>query len=174
MWTTPRDEFTRSFSTPVIWEADGVKQIVVAGALQLIGYDVRSGERRWWVNGLARLVSSTPAVSGGVIYVSSWSMGGDADERISIPLFADAVKQHDKNGDGAISKSELPEGGQIQRRFFRVDLDQNGTLDDAEWKKQADIFLCLLCLKDKRELSLDGIWFVALITLKFVTVKVVR
>ena len=140
VWTTPRDEFTRSFSSPVIWEADGAKQIVVAGALQLIAYDVHSGNKLWWVNGLARLVSSTPAVSGGVIYVSSWSMGGDADARISIPPFADAVKQHDKNGDGAISKSELPEGGQIQKRFFRVDLDQNGTLDKAEWKRQANIF----------------------------------
>ena len=139
-WKTSRDEFTRSFSTPVVWEVDGGKQLVVAGALQLTGYDLRDGKRLWWVNGLARLVSSTPAVTGGVVYVSSWSMGGDTGGRISILSFAEALKQYDVDGDGNITRAELPQGGDIQRRFFRVDLNQDGNLVEAEWSRQARVF----------------------------------
>ena len=41
-WKTSREEFTRSYSTPVVWAPKGkAKQIVVAGSLQVAGYDVR-------------------------------------------------------------------------------------------------------------------------------------
>ena len=33
VWKTPREGFTRSYSTPVVWEQNGERQLVVAGAL---------------------------------------------------------------------------------------------------------------------------------------------
>ena len=57
---SPEDEFTRSYSTPIVVDVDGQRQIVVAGALTLTGYDLKTGDRRWWLHGLARIVNTTP------------------------------------------------------------------------------------------------------------------
>lgn len=43
VWRTSRDEFTRSYATPTIWEHDGRKEIIVAGSTQLAAYDLETG-----------------------------------------------------------------------------------------------------------------------------------
>ena len=138
-WKIDRPDATRSYSTPIVWKDGDQTQIIVAGALQLTAYDLKDGKRLWWVNGLARIVNPTPVISDGLIYMASWTPGGDETERISMGPFADAANQWDKNNDGKIAKSELPEGP-VLVRFFRIDLDQDGKLDAKEWAKQAGVF----------------------------------
>jgi Ca2+-binding EF-hand superfamily protein len=46
-----------------------------------------------------------------------------------------ALMRYDKNGDGKLDKSEVPE--RLQGMFERADLDKNGVLDAAELKKLA-------------------------------------
>ncbi len=140
VWQTPREGFTRSYSTPVVWEVDGRKEIVVAGALTLVAYDLKDGSRRWWVDGLARIISPTPCHANGLLYATGWTPGGDTGERISMEAWPDALKTYDKNDDGQISKSELPEGSPVLERFFRIDLNQNEQLDKTEWEKHARVF----------------------------------
>jgi outer membrane protein assembly factor BamB len=140
VWKTPREGFTRSYSTPIIWEQNGKKQIVVAGSLRLVAYDPRDGKEAWWVNGLARIVSPTPVKANGRLYVASWTPGGDPAERISMEQWADAAKTYDKNSDSKIAQAELPKGGAVDQRFFRIDLDQDGKLDQSEWEKHAKVF----------------------------------
>ncbi|MEK6238084.1 MAG: alpha/beta hydrolase fold domain-containing protein [Planctomycetales bacterium] len=60
------------------------------------------------------------------------------NSREAAPNFAQRLKAADKNGDGNISKTEAPEG--LKRNFDRVDLDQDGFLDEAELKKLAERF----------------------------------
>ncbi len=139
VWRTARDGFTRSYSTPVVWDINGTQQIVVAGALQLAAYGVKDGKKLWWVNGLSRIVDTTPVMANGLLYVASWTPGGDESERISMELFSEAAKNFDKNGDGKIAKGELP-AGPVLTRFFRIDLNQDGALDEGEWKKHARVF----------------------------------
>ncbi len=43
IWKTRRDGFTRSYATPILWNAAGQEQLVVAGALQLVGYAPGNG-----------------------------------------------------------------------------------------------------------------------------------
>ena len=138
-WRTPRDGFTRSYSTPVVWEVEGQPQIVTAGSLRLTGYDVESGEVLWWVDGLSRIVDTTPVVSGDMLYAATWTPGGDESERINMEPFAEAAANFDSNSDGKIAKEELSEGPVLQR-FFRIDLNQDGALDADEWAKHARVF----------------------------------
>lgn len=142
VWKTPRPGFTRSYSTPVVWQHHGRTELVVAGALQLTGYAPETGERRWTIDGLARIVNTTPVVDGDTLYVASWAPGGDApggEDRIGMEPWADAAKQFDTNSDGEIAKTELPEGP-VLTRFFRIDLDQNGRLNQKEWEAHARVF----------------------------------
>ena len=73
VWRKSRAEFTRSYSTPMIWEQNGTPSIVVAGALQLVAYEVTQGNRLWSLGGLSRIVNPTPASDGDQIYVSGKS-----------------------------------------------------------------------------------------------------
>ena len=123
-WQTPRDGFTRSYATPVVWEADGQKQIVVAGALQLVAYDPRDGRQLWTLDGFARIVNTTPANVDGTLYVCTWSPGGDTDARIAMESWSTALDLWDKNKNARLEKGELP-AGEVQSRFFRIDLDGN-------------------------------------------------
>ena len=139
LWRVSRDEYTRSYSTPVLWRHDGRTEVIVAGAVQLASYDLDSGDKLWWVNGLARIVNTTPVVHGDQIIVATWSPGGDSGQRIGLEPWDEAAKKHDKNADGKIALDEL-DGGPVVPRFFRMDLDQDGKIDQAEWERHADVF----------------------------------
>ena len=140
VWKTSRAEATRSYATPVVLESGGDKQILVAGSLQLAAYDAKDGAKLWWVNGLSRIVDSTPVVFDGDVFLATWTPGGDLSERISMEPFPEALRNHDKNGDKRLEKSELPEGSPVIPRFFRIDLDQSQKLDAEEWARHAAVF----------------------------------
>jgi len=123
-----------------IIEFQNARQVVVAGSLQLAGYDVTSGEKLWWVNRLSRIVDPTPTVSKGIIYLASWTPGGDQSSRIAMEPFPEALQKFDGNGDGEIEKSELPSESPVVPRFFRIDLDGDEKLNSTEWDKHALVF----------------------------------
>lgn len=140
LWKVSRPDATRSYSSPFVLERDGHKEILVAGALQLAAYDPATGEKLWWFNGLSRIVDCTPVVHDGLIYVATWTPGGDPGERISMEPYAEALTNYDKNGDRLIGKDELPKNGPVMERFFRIDLNQDEKLDELEWQRHALVF----------------------------------
>ncbi len=139
LWQTPRDGFTRSYATPVIWENGGKKQIVIAGALQLVAYDLADGHPLWSLDGFARIVNTTPAKLGDTLFVCTWSPGGDTDARIAMEPWATALAQWDKNGNRKLENGELP-AGEVRSRFFRIDLDSDQALNEEEWNQYARLF----------------------------------
>lgn len=138
-WTTPRDGFTRSYSSPILLETSDERSIVVAGSLRLTAYDIATGKAKWWVNGLSRIVDPTPVMANGRIYIATWTPGGDSSSRISMEPYDEALKTYDKDEDGMIAKTELSEGPVLQR-FFRIDLDQDEKLSRSEWNAHARVF----------------------------------
>ena len=139
VWKVDRPGATRSYSTPVLWHRQGKMQILVAGALNLTAYNPQDGRKLWWVRGLSRIVDTTPVVDDRFVYLATWTPGGDRSDRIAMRPFHEALQTHDQNGDGRIAQEELSAGPVLQR-FFRIDLDQNGFLDEAEWTRHAKIF----------------------------------
>ncbi len=140
VWKTVREEATRSYSTPVVFDNNGRTEILLAGSRQLAAYDPGDGKKLWWFDGLSRIVDSTPVVVNGKIYFATWTPGGDSDDRIRMEPFPTALMSFDKNSDREIGKDELPEGNPILERFFRIDLSQNQRLDQQEWEKHAHVF----------------------------------
>src|SRR6185369_61713 len=113
--------------------------ILVAGALQLTAYNPTDGERLWWVNGLARIVIPTPVTSGDRIYMASWAPGGDSGKRLELPRWSAALEKWDANHDGKLSPSEIDDH-EVLDRFVRMDLNQDGFLDQQEWERHAEVF----------------------------------
>jgi outer membrane protein assembly factor BamB len=139
LWKVPRPDAVRSYSTPSIWMKDGKPQILVAGALQLAAYDPANGEQLWWVNGLARIVIPTPVTSGPRIYMASWAPGGDTGKKLTLDPWPQALAKWDSNHDGKLARSEI-DNHEVLDRFFRMDLNQDGFLDQKEWERHAAVF----------------------------------
>ena len=139
LWKVDRPDAVRSYSTPMVWLNEGQAQILVAGALRLTAYDPEKGDILWWVDGLARIVIPTPVISGPMIYMASWSPGGDSGKRLTLDPWPKALAKWDANHDGKLSKEEI-DNHEVLDRFYRMDLDQDGLLDQKEWERHADVF----------------------------------
>ena len=139
LWKTARPDAVRSYSTPMVWSQGGQPEILVAGSLQLTAYNPINGERLWWINGLARIVIPTPLASGPFIYMASWAPGGDSAKRLELDPWAAALGKWDKNNDGKLTKAEI-EDREVLERFNRMDLDEDGALNQQEWERHAAVF----------------------------------
>lgn len=153
IWKSERPDAVRSYSTPALWTRNGRKELLVAGALELAGYDPSDGKRLWWTYGLARVVIPTPVPSGDRVYMASWTSGGDTERRMGMETWPDALHKWDKNGDGRLTKIEVDEidgdgisqkrgrvGEEVLDRFDAMDLDLSGELQQAEWERYAALF----------------------------------
>src|SRR6185436_9842699 len=139
LWKISRPNAVRSYATPVIWTNGGRKQLLVAGALELAAYDPANGEKLWWVNGLARIVIPAPVPVGDTIFMASWAPGGDAGAKITFDPWKTALERWDKNRDGKLAKSEIDDRNVLER-YNRMDLNEDGLVDQPEWERQAAVF----------------------------------
>jgi outer membrane protein assembly factor BamB len=150
VWKQPHAASLRgsreSYSTPVVWN----QQLILHRAGEVVGYDLQDGKRRWSVRSVT-MGTSTPVVTAAAVYVGAWYPFGEPDQRPNLPDFATLRKEHDKDGDGAISEAEFPEDVYILHRpgadpkipganlsvkasFKQIDRNQDGRLDEAEWQ----------------------------------------
>src|SRR5438552_2513401 len=74
-WKDERLDMAVNYSHPVICTANGRDDIVLAGTGMLLGYDPKSGERRWHAKVLLRNIKTTPVCVDGVVYISVQSAG---------------------------------------------------------------------------------------------------
>ena len=138
-WKVQRPDAVRSYATPAIWMHEGRPELLVPGALQLTAYNPSNGERLWWINGLARIVIPAPVLSRQMIYMASWSPGGDIGKRVTFLSWTNALAKWDGNSDGKLAKAEIDDR-EVLERFNRMDLDKNGVLNQPEWERQAAVF----------------------------------
>jgi len=140
IWKTDRSEFPRGYATPVIWDVNGRKQIVVAGTLRAVGYDLESGKEMWTVKGLARIANMTPVVGpDNNLYLAMWAPGADAGERIVAAPWAEMLEQYDKNKNGMLEENEIP-AGELKNRFTQIDRDKDGHISKDEYENARRIF----------------------------------
>lgn len=139
IWQTLREGVTRSYATPILWTVAGRPQLVVAGALELTGYDLDTGRPLWTRDGFARIVNTTPVADNELLYVATWSPGGDNDARVRMEPWAQASVQWDKDHDGKLTREEV-NNPDVLDRFFRIDLNQDQGIDEKEWTKYASVF----------------------------------
>lgn len=124
-WKTERPEMLGGYAVPVICNAAGREDIVVAGTGKLKGYDPSNGAEMWTCNTMLRTVMTTPAVQDDKIYVSIQSYG-DTDRVLKYAL----LQWKDTNQDGKLGKDELDKA--FWGKFDRGDSNQDGFLVDDE------------------------------------------
>jgi outer membrane protein assembly factor BamB len=133
-WRDDRGDMCVNYSHPVVNTAPDGDEIVVAGTGQLIGYDPRTGERKWFARTLLRNIKTTPVAQDGVIYISVQSGG------IASQWLASIDRWETGNSDGKVTREEIqafvgktpvPEAF-YRKTFDRGDLNRDGALEGEE------------------------------------------
>ncbi len=133
-WRVDRLEAASSHATPVVWQPEGGEpQLLVVGSFLFSGYSIATGERLWWVRGMIHEMKSVPVIADGIAYVNGYgSPLNDPGNTMDVGSFAEALA-NDTDGDGLLSREELPEGGRARRRIGMSDLDRDGKLSENDW-----------------------------------------
>ena len=133
LWKTMRPQYTRGYATPAVYRPkNGPVELIVPGSFEVASYAIETGEKLWWVRGMAWQLKSVPVIDRDRIFVSGWEIDGDQDKRGKTPEFATALAEYDKNHDGKLSPGEMPPSYGSEW-FADSDLDHDGYIDDREW-----------------------------------------
>jgi outer membrane protein assembly factor BamB len=74
IWRQPRDEKT-TWTTPLIVEHDGKKQVIVSASTRIRSYDLATGKEIWSCGGMTGNVIPSPVALGDTVYVISGFQG---------------------------------------------------------------------------------------------------
>jgi len=134
LWKTMRPEYTRGYATPAVYRPkNGPPELIVPGSFEVASYALNTGEKLWWVRGMAWQLKCVPLIDGDRIFVNGWEIGGDQGQRKEIPEFAQILAERDKNKDGRLSPGEMPAGFSAEW-FADNDLNHDGYIDRREWQ----------------------------------------
>jgi outer membrane protein assembly factor BamB len=124
-WKTPRKDMLAGYALPVICEANGRTDLVIAGSGKLKGYDPATGKERWTCNTLLRTIMTSPVVHDGVIYIAVQSYG-DATRTLKHAL----LEWMDTNQDGILAREEMPK--EFYERFDVSDKNHDKVIGPDE------------------------------------------
>jgi outer membrane protein assembly factor BamB len=74
LWRTPRDEAT-SWSTPLIVEFNGQKQVIISASKKVRSYDLATGKEIWSCSSPVQNAIPCPVAADGVVFLASGSRG---------------------------------------------------------------------------------------------------
>lgn len=141
IWRVDRGEFSRGYSTPIIWNVGGKQQIVVLGMLRITGYDWDNGRELWTVRGLSRVTCTTPTIGeDNILYVAAWTAGAEPGDRIRLEPFADYLFQNDENKNGLLESNEVANSAALKTRFLQCDRDKDGHVTKPEYDQFEMLF----------------------------------
>jgi outer membrane protein assembly factor BamB len=115
-WKTERPTgVLGSYTTPTLYAREGAQtQVVVAGAVELTGYEAATGKRLWWVNGLTIFPTAPPFVVGDSVYTVE-----PADQ--GWPPFGEVLAELDHDKDGNVAVAEAADDTVWARSLIGID-----------------------------------------------------
>jgi len=130
-WEKKRQSIA-SYSTPAIWDTPAGKQIVAPGYGRMIGYDLKSGDEKWYLPGMPSSCCTTPVVLDQTLYFAGWSPGDVEDKEFQMPSFDDLLKQAGEEKEGHVTKA-ASEKTFLKGFFDNNDTNKDGKLSRDEW-----------------------------------------
>jgi outer membrane protein assembly factor BamB len=124
-WKTPRKEMLAGYALPVLCEAGGRTDLVIAGSGKLKGYDPATGKEIWTCNTMLRTLMTSPVVHDGVIYIAVQSYG-DPTRTLKHAL----LEWLDTNQDKNLAREEMPK--EFLERFDLSDKNHDKVIGPEE------------------------------------------
>jgi outer membrane protein assembly factor BamB len=140
---------SRSYATPLASSGANGDCVIIAAGTRVSALDAKTGKATWWMDDLPLVSTASPVVAGDRLFVNNTGLPGDVD-RVDPPTFDKALELWDKNKDGKLQRSEIPDDFAVLTRhradhegdfslkqwfFNRADANKDGALDREEWDK---------------------------------------
>ena len=140
-WKVDRPHVISGYSTPTVYRPrGGDAQVIIPEAFQLTSYSIRTGEKVWWVRGLACEMKSVASYDDEYLYINGWGFAqNQPGEQIPSVSFDEGLKRYDQNGDKFVGRDEIKGTERLDRilrpeaGFDAFDLDRNAKMDSKEW-----------------------------------------
>ncbi|HEY3395993.1 MAG TPA: PQQ-binding-like beta-propeller repeat protein [Lacipirellulaceae bacterium] len=132
-WEKKR-ESKSGYATPAVWQTPAGTQIAVPGLGRMIGYDVASGDEKWYVEGMPSAACASPVTANGELFFAGWSPGDPTEAgSFKMPTFDQLIAQTgDDNKDGLVSKEEASDSF-LKDFFSNQDINKDGQITRQEW-----------------------------------------
>jgi outer membrane protein assembly factor BamB len=132
-WEKKR-ESKSGYATPAVWQTSAGTQIAVPGLSRMIGYDLTSGDEKWYVEGMPSAACASPVTANGDLFFAGWSPGDPTEaDSFKMPTFDQLIAQTgDDNKDGLVSKEEAADSF-LNNFFSNQDMNKDGQITRQEW-----------------------------------------
>ena len=128
-WKTERPGRNVGWATPMVFRPTGQPaQLVVLGSATLDGYDLASGQARWWMRVASQGGIATPIASGDTLLISTL-----AATEPWMPEFGPTIEKYDRDKDGRLSEPEFKPDADLGEHFGWLDANSDGFVERAEW-----------------------------------------
>jgi len=147
IWRQDRQVGRAGWSTPVLWKHGKKEELIVLGSQQLISYDLKDGQKRWWLPGLPRVTASTPVYTDETLFAAATApLTGDPVNPIKLPDFNELMDRYDSDGNNRLTQAEVPDDfaviyrygpdlAGLKENFSLCDPDNDGAISEKEWKQ---------------------------------------
>ncbi|MEX2118743.1 MAG: PQQ-binding-like beta-propeller repeat protein [Pirellulales bacterium] len=71
VWKVPRENKTRSYSTPIIRRIDGRPHMILCGSMSVASYDPRDGSRHWIIDGPTEQFVASMVYNGELLFMTA-------------------------------------------------------------------------------------------------------
>ncbi len=137
IWRVERPDFLTSYSTPIVWENEFAKEVIVPGSFRLKAYDLKDGRERWLLRDQPKNVCTTPVIGDGWLFVASWSTGSSNEP---LPDFSTVLMRMDHNKDQELALAEVPPTlGRLRDFFSAIDRNNDRSITKEEWNKKTSL-----------------------------------
>jgi outer membrane protein assembly factor BamB len=151
-WKVGRPHVISGYSTPTVYRPkSGGAELLIPESFQLTSYSVASGEKIWWVRGLACEMKSVASIDDDTLYVNGWGFSqNQPGTQIPTVDFAHGLKTYDKNGDGFVGRDEIAGDDRMSRilrpeaGYDAFDGNRDKKMDAREW----DVFRAMLAAEN--------------------------
>jgi outer membrane protein assembly factor BamB len=129
-WKTDRPAATIGYATPIVFRPpSGQPEVVTIGSTRLDGYDLATGESRWWTPIGSSGSMGVALTEGDTLWIST--QGTDEPD---LPVWRSALSTYDSDTDGRISPAELLKDATYGEHFGWIDTNEDRFVTEAEWQ----------------------------------------
>jgi len=154
-WKTARPAATVGWATPIVHRpSQGPEQLIVLGTTRLDGYQLATGESRWWMPIGSMGGVGTPVAHADTVLISTLNTSEPW-----MPTFEATLKQYDKDHDGRLSQQEFSADKDLGEHFGWIDANGDGFVTAEEWNAARSVgmgdFGAIAIRPDKAQGKLD-------------------
>lgn len=108
VWEIPRPLAGACYSTPMVWQHDGIEELIVQGKGRVAAYGLDGSGPHWWVRGWGFTAVTTPVAGDGVLLAGGSGLGDPGEPKDPLLDWETLIKDYDADKDGSLAVEEIP------------------------------------------------------------------